>query len=251
MNAVLDDILRTGRVQSPSGQLFEAQAHSIAREEGEFLQSLIYKADPTVSLEVGLAYGVSTLFICDALHKRPETRHIVIDPDQHSVWEGIGMRNLQAAGYQELIELHTMPSFRALPQLEAQGLRVDFAFIDGWHTFDYAFVDFYFIDKLLNVGGIVVLDDANWPAIRKLCRYIATNHAYTPICMADAPDRRISRKKRLLNMAMRFPYLSRKLPTTLRSELIETDARLGLWGACIAFLKESEDTRRWDFYQRF
>jgi len=46
---------------------------------------------------------------------------------------------------------------------EAQGERIDFAFIDGAHTFDHVLVDFFYIDRMLNVGGIVAFDDVGFP----------------------------------------------------------------------------------------
>jgi len=66
-----------------------------------------------------------------------------------------------------------------LPELERSGQRVDFAFIDGWHTFDFTLVDFFFIDRMLKVGSVVAFDDANWLAIRKVCRFVKMNLAYS------------------------------------------------------------------------
>jgi len=43
--------------------------------------------------------------------------------------------------------------YYALPRLLANGCRADFAYIDGWHTFDHAMLDFWFIDKMMNIGG--------------------------------------------------------------------------------------------------
>lgn len=249
MNSVLDEILRTGQVKSPDGESLDAEPVSIPEEKGEFLQELINDLKPTTCLEVGLAYGVSALFICDALSRTINSRHIVIDPSQHDVWKNIGLNNLRTAGYESMIEFYSMPSHRALPKLEAHGRRIDFAFIDGWHTFDYALLDFFFIDKLLEVGGIVVLDDTDWPGIRKLCRYIVTNHAYKPICMFDSPVPDWSLK--LLRLLGHIPYLSNKMCGVLQPDLVQTDVELGLWGECIAFRKESEDMRRWDFFSSF
>ena len=66
-----------------------------------------------------------------------------------------------------------------LPELVKNKETIDFALIDGYHLFDYAFVDFFFVDKLLKVGGVVILDDANWPAVHKVAQYIATNRSYS------------------------------------------------------------------------
>src|SRR5262249_62210721 len=82
-------------------------------------------------------------------------------------------------GFTPLVEFHEQPSFRALARFEAEQRRFDFAFIDGFHTFDYALVDAFLVDRLLNVGGAVAFDDADWPSVRRVVRYVATNLAYT------------------------------------------------------------------------
>lgn len=39
----------------------------------------------------GYAYGLSTLFICEALAEVGGERHIVIDPHQEEGWKGLGV----------------------------------------------------------------------------------------------------------------------------------------------------------------
>jgi len=157
MNAVLEEILRSGYATGSSGERIAVHSQ-ISREEGEFLQQIVATVRPKVSLEIGLAYGVSSLFICDALAAVGAERHIVIDPHQFEVpaefvtadpestrggFGVIGLRNLRAAGFEALVEFHALPSHIALPRLLEAGRRIDFAFIDGWHTFDYVMVDFF------------------------------------------------------------------------------------------------------------
>jgi len=148
MNSVLSEILETGNTKTASGTSTIKVHSSIDSSEGQFLQNLVRHLDPTVSLEVGLAYGISALFICDALNVRNGTQHIVIDPNQHGgpwgdSWDGIGIANLRRAGYADIVRLIEVPSYRALAELEGSGQRIDFAFIDGWHTFDFCLVDFF------------------------------------------------------------------------------------------------------------
>ena len=252
MNSVLKRILETGYVRSANGELVKLHSN-IPPEEGEFLQKVIAEVKPKVSLEVGLAFGISALFICEALTKVQALRHIIIEPDD---WGGLN--NLKEAGYEQLIELHNLPSFRALPRLEAEGRKIDFAFIDGMHTFDYVMLDFFYIDRLLRVGGVVVFDDANWESIRKVCRYIVTNRSYTvfPSSQSDTSGK-ISLRHRLLFDA---PVISKHFRRIAKPEILEPDFKLQL-ADCryIAFMKERDDvfgdgsngTRRFDFHRDF
>lgn len=268
MNNVLQQIVETNSVTAPDGETIPLHSQ-VARAEGEFLQHVIEQVRPRVSLEVGLAYGVSALYICEALAQVGAERHWVIDPhqfgvsqdelvgqDQDSVnqgWRGIGMHNLEQAGYGSLVKLLNAPSYRALPQLEADGVRLDFAFIDGWHTFDYTLVDFFYIDRMLRVGGVVVFDDTTYTAVRKVCRYVATNRAYTPFdpqtVTPPTPAQQL-----LSSLAQRTP-----LRRALKPRLTEPDFQIGLPERnYIAFRKEQDDilgdkpgARRWDFHHDF
>jgi predicted O-methyltransferase YrrM len=246
MNSVLSEILETGATKTASGNGTIKVHSSISSSEGQFLWKIVRQLDPTVSLEVGLAYGISALFICGALNARDGTKHIAIDPHQHEVWGGIGMANLRRAGYGDIVRLIEAPSYRALAELESCGRRIDFAFIDGWHTFDFTLVDFFFIDRMLKVGGVVAFDDASWRAVRKVCRFVKTNLAYS-VLRVDGPDPKPSLKRRLSGRLLR-PTLLRAL---LRPEVTTPDMSMGLEGSCIAFRKEADDSRRWDHFVDF
>jgi len=252
MNAVLEELLG-GYTSYPSGERVKV-LHAIGRQKGEFLQELIREVRPVVSLEVGLAHGVSALFICEALSKIDNTRHIVIDPYQgrfdmphydlrEDGYKGIGLYNLSRAGYDDMIEFHEQPSYRVLPRLEEQERKIDFAFIDGWHTLDYALVDFFYIDKMLNVGGMVVFDDADWPAIRKVIRYVVRNARYSARSMNL--HNRLSTKRLILDQVVSGIkaglFSDSKLRKVLAPELLESDVKLGLWGPCIGLKKEADD----------
>jgi len=276
MNPVLSRMLATGSVTAADGSTIPLNSE-VSREEGSALQTLIHLYKPRVTLEVGLAYGVSALFICEALAAVEGKKHIVIDPYQFGVqslnfvagpshttrvgFDGLGLANLDRAGYMHLVEFHNQPSYRALPALEAAGQRIDFAFIDGWHTFDYVMVDFFYVDRMLGVGGIVVLDDTGYPAIRKLARYIATHRSYSVV--SGGAGRPVSPKRRLfgaLTATLRMPLLSGASRHLIRADVLEPDASLGLPpGNFIAFQKTGQDvlgdgldgSRRWDQHHDF
>jgi predicted O-methyltransferase YrrM len=250
MNKVLEEIYKTNQVHLGDGDRKFPLHSSISGEEGVFLQELVRQADPKVVLEVGLAYGISALHICDALKVRTGTRHIAIDPNQYGgiwgdSWNGIGIANLRRAGFGDIVQLIEKPSHLALPELEMAGQEIDFAFIDGWHTFDFALIDFFYVDRMLRIGGIVALDDTDFPAVRKLCRFIATNRAYSVIgsCGADTrPPKRGGIAEILGNMSI-CRWCSRATP--------QPDLALNLQGRCIAFRKDNLDRRSWNHFSEF
>jgi predicted O-methyltransferase YrrM len=178
MNEVLLSIFSSGSVVSEDGKIRSIHPTAISREEGKFLQEMIRSVRPQVSVEVGCAYGISSLYICEALREVNATKHIIIDPYQHAAWEDIGLANLKRAGYADIIDFHELFSYQYLSRLTEEKVTVDFAFIDGNHAFDYVLVDFFLIDKLMRPGGVVVFDDLSYPSIRSVCQYVLSNLHY-------------------------------------------------------------------------
>jgi predicted O-methyltransferase YrrM len=238
LNPVLEEILRSNDVTS------------ITLEEGELLQRIIDSIEPKTSLEVGLAYGTSSLFICEALRRKGATKHTVIDPYQSTRFDNRGLKNIRRAGYEDMISFIEKPSEIALPELLKENHRIDFAFIDGFHTFDHTLLDFFYINRMLNVGGVVAFDDTNWPSISKVCRFVSRFSAYR--LLEVLPQKRLAR---------RIPYVIKTISNSLlnhivstsskRYERIRNDLKIALSGRCIAFLKEKEDIRRESWHAEF
>lgn len=251
MNPVLHEILSTGTVGSADG-LSRVPLHSaMSADEGELIQRMVAEVRPVASVEVGLAFGVSALYLCEALAAvNPSARHTVIDPFQNDVaegWGGIGLSNLRRAGFGEMVELIEKPSHLALPEMEARGARVEFALIDGWHTFDHALVDFFHVDQILRPGGILVVDDCDMPPVHKVIRYIATNRNYRVVAGTSATGRRPDWKRRVARaVGSCWPIRAIARPEWRRSA-----EALNLLGSCIAFRKEADDQRAWDAHHEF
>jgi predicted O-methyltransferase YrrM len=231
---LVDEILQRKQVHTTDGTATLPLKDATDAAIGALLQGLIEQKRPSITLEVGLAYGVSGLFICEALAKVGGKKHIAIDAFQSTVWSGIGIHHLRRAGYGGLVELREQLSQDALPQLVAEGVKVDFAFIDGTHSFDQKIVDFFYIDRLLNVGGIVAFDDCHWASIHQVCRFIATNRPYR-VCgstVGTAPGFR----GRLVKWAARH---SRGVRQIVKPKYVLPDEQFGIQAAsrCIAFEK--------------
>ncbi len=127
-------------------------------------------------VEIGLAYGNSALAIGEALVclGQPDSQHLIIDPYQDS-FESAGWKSIVSAGLSNLSALLAEQSQLALPGLVAEGVVADAAFVDGSHTFHNVFVDLYFLRELVRPGGLIVLDDCQWPSVASAARYFEVN----------------------------------------------------------------------------
>ena len=139
MNEVIDQIVKTGRVTDAEGEVYEPVS-AVSLESGGLLYDFVRRVKPTSTLETGMAYGMSTLFICKALQDNGQGCHAAIDPFQACEFKSVGVLNVERAGLSHRFRLHQAASDVVLPQLCAEGRTLDFAFVDGWHLFDFTLV---------------------------------------------------------------------------------------------------------------
>jgi predicted O-methyltransferase YrrM len=202
LNETIDEIFATGTVMDAAGTSRPNSVSSMSREGGTLLYDLVRQLRPQRTLETGMAYGVSTLFICQALRDNGSGRHTAIDPFQARNFESIGLANLDRAGLRDLLRFIEAPSDEILPSLHRAGERFDFAFIDGNHRFDHALVDFFFIDRMLEAGGLVAVDDLAIAPVRKVVSYVLKNSPYELVRPPSREGPRVS--KRVLRLARRI-----------------------------------------------
>jgi Predicted O-methyltransferase len=178
---VLKDMIDSQSAFSLSGETIPIHSN-IPPAYAESLYETVRRSDPAIVLEVGMAFGVSSLAILSALRDGNRYgRLISIDPVQTSYWKGCGRAAIARAGFSEQHEMIEDYDYNALPRLLASGIKCDFAYIDGWHTFDYALVDWWYVDKMLTVDGIVGFNDCGWPAVDKVIRFVLTHRKYTEV----------------------------------------------------------------------
>lgn len=155
---------------------------NLSEAAAEALYRMVLQRQPTTVVEIVMAFGVSTLAILSALRDLDgEGRLVSIDPRKSSRWQGCGLTSVVRAG---LAGRHTLiedVSYAALPRLLAAGERVDFAYIDGWHTFDYALLDFWYLDKMMAVGAVVGFNDCGLPAVDKVIRFVLSHRRYVEL----------------------------------------------------------------------
>jgi predicted O-methyltransferase YrrM len=196
-----------------------------------------------------MAIGISTLAIADALSRNGSARLVVIDPNQSKEWSGAGMHLLRRAGLAHVVELIEEPSQLALPRLAAREERFDFAFIDGWHTFDHALIDFFFCDLMLSPGGMVMLDDVDYPAIDGVVRFILSNRDYELVEMTRSNDGAPTglRLRRAIKRMLRPLARTDHDPSSPHQQLFREIAHARV----VALRKRGDDARSYDHFEPF
>ena len=147
-----------------------------------FAQALteqVRRLQPKLAIEIGMANGLSTLAILAGLPL--DGKLISIDPYQDSQWRGEGRRLVEQTDARSRHELRQAPDFLALPELVNEQQALDFAYIDGMHTFDYVALDVFYIDKLLRVGGVVAFNDCGFRSIHKFLRFFRSHRHYAEL----------------------------------------------------------------------
>ena len=178
---------------------------AVTREEGAFLRKLSSQPDVKNTIEIGCANGVSGIYICFGLSGKENVSHTAIDPFQFSEYQGRGVENIRRSGF-DCLQLIAQPSELALPDFLNRGASFDMALIDGLHTADQTLVDFYYLDRIIRVGGVIVFDDVHLPAVARIAGYVATYPNYKVIgtCGRRGARRRLMNAlKRVASLALR------------------------------------------------
>ena len=153
---------------------------AIGPEEGAALRECVRRERAERTIETGLGYAVSTLFICEGLLANgPGARHVAIDPRLPNSHVDAGLRTLEEAGVRGLVEFHAEASEVVLPRLLGEGRSFDLAFVDGNHRFEGVFLDLAYCGRLLRAGGVVFTDDAQLPAVRRAVGFCVANLEWT------------------------------------------------------------------------
>ena len=91
------------------------------------------------------------------------------------------MQNVAANGFSNYHQLIEAPDYLVLPDLVEHKFTCNMAYIDGWHTFDYVLLDFFYIDRLLLVGGVVGFNDCGLRAVNRVLHFVVSHRKFVEI----------------------------------------------------------------------
>jgi predicted O-methyltransferase YrrM len=176
----INEVYRTKVMFSAPERIVTLSMSSIYPEEGRALWYLTDKLKPSTVIEVGFGFGTSAAFFLAGV--APYDGRLISIDSLLSTWtEGEGqtyIEKLKLSPYHTLIEERSdivLPTFITLKKLSAP---LKLSFIDGSHFFEDKLLDFVFLDRMTEIGGVIAFDDAHAPSVRTLASFIAYNYPY-------------------------------------------------------------------------
>lgn len=187
---VIERLVRDGTAVAPDGTVHTLFPVAASAAEGEALRAWVVREAATRTIEIGLGYGISALFVCEGLLTNGDSpaRHVAIDPHQASRFANCGLQFLDEAGLAKVVEFHAEESQIALPRFLGEGRSFDLAFVDGNHRFDGVFLDLIHLGRLVRAGAIVFVDDYQLPAVARAVSFCLTNLGWSAEEVSAADD---------------------------------------------------------------
>ena len=142
--------LHLEQVDAATKEDFPAWGMMVGRQEGRFLELLVFAAQATSVLEIGTFTGYSAMAMAAGLAKGGSIISLEVDPQHATVARG----NIAAAGLEHLISVIEGPALVSLEQLQGP---FDLVFIDA----DKVSYDAYYEAVLPKLAphGIIVVDN--------------------------------------------------------------------------------------------
>lgn len=175
----LSDSYRSGVMfVREDGQEARLNNTSLDIVQGKILWTLARRLRPARIVETGFGRGGSAAFLLAASVPWGATVTSIDPAYRH--WAGDdGKRYLAALDLDDRHMLVEEPSEFVLADMaRANETSLQFSYVDGSHHFDGTLIDFMFLDKMTDIGGVIAIDDAHAPAVRTLASYIAHNLPY-------------------------------------------------------------------------
>lgn len=230
---VLDEMLSTGRTMGRSGKQFSDLGSNSTINNLRFIQQTMRERRPARTLEIGLAFGASTVLFCSE-HQRlgheATKQHTAVDPMQpFQLYDEAGVYAVERAGFSGFLDYHPEYSEFVLPRILQEGRCYDFIYIDGSHLFENVLIDAFYCAKLLSDGGLIAFDDCSDPHVAKVISFIRGNlsDSLKEILPNDirSSAARLVGKRQLITFE-RLPYMGPHQPRQFTTPLREWDSKL-------------------------
>jgi len=134
---------------------------------GKFLYFIVRCAQPDVMVETGVAHGVSSWTILNAMHRNKKGKLYSIDLPNQDLRSYNPENIAQSSGWvvpDELRarwELRLGPSQELLPRLVKELSKIDVFFHDSDHSYENMLFEFQTVAPAIQEGGLIISDDVH------------------------------------------------------------------------------------------
>jgi predicted O-methyltransferase YrrM len=173
---VITSLHRGDRQKGTDGLMHQIDSITgIPMRDGLQIYDIVRKKKPKKTLEIGFAYGVSTMYFLAGLKANGFGSHTAIDPFEETDWNGIGLMKVKEVGMQKFFEFMPERSHPALTRLADHKQLFEIIFIDGAHLYDVAFADFVLADAVCPKGCYILLHDSWMSSVQRIISFIEKN----------------------------------------------------------------------------
>ena len=137
-----------------------ARACSTGSEKGRFLSSAVRVLRPRQCLELGTAYGMSSLFTLSQLEACDEEAHLTTVEGTEAQYRVSS--DFLKKRYGDLVECKHADITDSLAEICSEIGEIDFVFHDAGHSGENYVRDFQRMEPLLPHGAVVIVDDIRW-----------------------------------------------------------------------------------------
>lgn len=134
---------------------------------GKFLYFIVRCAQPEIMVETGVAHGVSSWTILNAMHKNSKGKLYSIDLPNQDLKSYNPQNIQQGSGWavpdvlRARWELRLGPSQELLPLLIKQLKTIDIFFHDSDHSYENMMFEFKTVFDAIKTGGLILSDDVH------------------------------------------------------------------------------------------
>ncbi len=230
---ILVQMLKEDRTIGRSGKVFENLSSNSTANNLASIRQIMQSRKPERTLEVGIAFGASTLVFCEEhqrLGRSGSKQHTAIDPYQpYPTYDEAGVYAVERAGLTDFLDYRPEFSEFVLPRLLEAHQRYDFIYIDGSHLFESVLIDAFYSARLLNDGGLLAFDDSSDRHVAKVLAFLRSNlsDALREVLTGFRSTIAVLIGKRQFTIFERLPYEGPHAPRKWDTPLRAWDSKLG------------------------
>ncbi len=138
IHAFIERLYRDNAAVGVDGVAYPLGGIAVTPECGRFIRDVCRREKARTVLEIGMAWGLSTLWLAEALvsNDAAPVALVVVDPFQSDRFHGAALNAIRSLELAPMVEFHEEFSEYLLPRMAREGRTFDLVFIDGSHRFE-------------------------------------------------------------------------------------------------------------------